>query len=184
MITFVATAFQEKHDAHVFIGSMLCQKNPNWKAIIYANGHNQYISSLIANINDDRLMYKFSQDNSGYWGCFNRIKALDIVDTKYVVQTSIQDYYTPNAIDEILKHDEDLIYWNCLHNHYNHELLDTQLKLDYIDWGSFAIKKSLDAKINNPTNFASDGLFIEELINEKGENLSTRKINKILTIHN
>ena len=182
MITFVATAFQEKHDAHVFIGSMLCQKNPNWKAIIYANGHNQYISSLIANINDDRLMYKFSQDNSGYWGCYNRIKALDIVDTKYVVQTSIQDYYTPNAVNEILKSNASLTYWNAIHNHFDFEVLDTQPVMGKIDWGCFSVETELQKNnIKAPTSSCADGVFIDELV---AKLVPIAKINKILTIHN
>lgn len=181
MVTFIATTFEEKNDAHVFLGSMLCQKNPNWKAIVYANGHNQYISSLISNLQDDRITYKFSLENSGYWGCYNRIKALEHVDTKYVVQTSIQDYYLPNMVEELLKRDEDLVYWNCLHNHFNHELLDTKLELDHIDWGSFAIKTCLDAKINHPQSFGADGLFIREVV---ARGVSTHKIEKTLTIHN
>jgi hypothetical protein len=182
MITFIATAFEEKHDAHVFIGSMLCQKNPNWKAIIYANGHNQYISNLISEINDERLIYRFSIENTGYWGCFNRIKALEEVDTEYVVQTSIQDYYTPNAVEEILTRDEDLIYWNCLHNHFGHNVLETKLELNHIDWGCFAIKSSSQFnKINNPTSFGADGLFIEQA---KNGGITNCKIDKILTCHN
>ena len=182
MITFIATAFEEKYDAHVFIGSMLCQKNPNWKAIIYANGHNQYISSLIANINDDRLNYRFSLENTGYWGCLNRIKALEEVNTEYVVQTSIQDYYTPNAVQEILKCDAELIHWNAIHNHFNHEVLNTQPIMGKIDWGCFAVKTELQRNnINAPKSDLADGIFIDELVRK---NITISKINKILTIHN
>lgn len=182
MITFIATAFEEKYDAHVFIGSMLCQKNPNWNAIIYSNGNNAYIKNLIESINDNRIIYKFSEENTGYWGCFNRIKALEEVNTEYVVQTSIQDYYTPNAVDEILSRSEDLIYWDCLHNHFGHNVLETKLQINHIDWGCFAIRNNLkENKINNPKSFGADGLFVEEAIKS---NISTIKVNKILTCHN
>lgn len=182
MITFVATAFEEKYDAHVFIGSMLCQKNANWNAIIYANGNNAYIKNLIESINDHRIIYKFSEENTGYWGCFNRIKALDLVNTEYVVQTSIQDYYTPNAVSEILTCNADLIHWNGLHNHFNYNILDTQPVMGKIDWGCFAVKTNLQRNnINAPKSDMADGIFIDELVSKQ---VSIGKINKILTIHN
>ena len=183
MVTFVATAFEEKYDAHVFIGSLLCQKNPNWRAIIYANGHNQYISSLIGNIPDERITYRFSMENTGYWGCFNRIKALEEVNTEYVVQSSIQDYYLPNAVGEILSDNEDLIFWNSLHNHFDWELLNTKLKISHIDWGCFAIKTEIAKRvgIKKATESYSDGQFVEDCLLLSP---TLRKIHKTLTIHN
>jgi hypothetical protein len=183
MITFVATAFEEKYESMAFIGSMLAQKDQRWKAIIYGNKHSVEIDNILQLINDSRITYKVSETNTGFWGCYNRIEALNnLVDTEYIVQTSIQDYYLPNAVSEILKRNEDFIYWNALHNHFEWEKLDAFVKIGSIDWGCFAVKteiaKNIGIKI--PEKPYADGAFAESC---NGKCTFT-KIDKTLTIHN
>ena len=105
MITFIAPTYNEIIEPYLFISSMKLQKNDNWRAIIYSNGTNPNCRKIVEDFNDPRIIYKESPENTGFWGCYNRIDALyNIVDTEYVCQTSIQDYFTPNAVDEILSH--------------------------------------------------------------------------------
>lgn len=137
MITFIATTYREKYAPHVFIGSMLCQTNPNWKAIIYHNGANPVLEKLVASFNDSRLTYRETLFDTGCWGCRNRIDALHhIVDSPYVVQTSIQDYWAPNAVAEILDHaPADFIYFNSTHHSFGYQILDAEPVISRIDWG-------------------------------------------------
>src|SRR4051812_5913354 len=105
MVTFIAPAFNEKSEAYIFIGAMLCQSNPNWKAIIYHNGPNKWLRYFVDSFADPRFIYKESETNTGAWGTYNRIDALNnLVDTEYIVQTSIQDYWLPNAVETIAEH--------------------------------------------------------------------------------
>lgn len=190
MVTFIATCFNEYNYVYGFISSLLCQTNENWKCIIYQNGKNDEIRHLIQSFNDKRIKYLETEENNGYWGCFNRIDALNNhIDTELVIQTSIQDYYIKTTVDEILNtftiYKSDIIYFDCLHNHFNYDILYTQLQCGRIDWGCFAIKTSLAKKIgiNHPKEFTADGLFIEDC-KRLTPNLSSIKINKILHIHN
>jgi hypothetical protein len=187
MITFVAVCYNEVDSVYGFISSMRCQTNPNWKLIIYQNGKNSNISHIVKLFEDSRIKYIESDINTGYWGCYNRIHALnELVDTEYIIQTSIQDYYIPTTVDEILKHkDIDIIYFNCIHNHISFDVLNTELELGKIDWGCFAIKTQIakSVGINYPMETTADGLFIQDCL-KSGLINTTRKINKILTIHN
>lgn len=184
MVTFVATAFEEKYESMALIGSLLAQKDLRWKLIIYGNKHSEEIYNICQLINDSRITYKVAETNTGFWGCYNRRDAVyNMVDTEYVVQTSIQDYYLPNTVLEILSANEDLIYWNTLHNHFDWELLNTKLKINHIDWGCFAIKTELAKKveIRIPNQAHADGQFVEDSLLAKP---TLRKIEKTLTIHN
>src|SRR5262252_8011351 len=114
MVTFVAPAFNEKYACYNFIGSMLNQQSPDWKAIIYHNGPNNWLKYFVSSFQDPRLVYKESATNNGAWGTYIRIDALNnMVDTEFIVQTSIQDYWLPNAVEQIIANkDNDFIYWN------------------------------------------------------------------------
>ena len=186
MITFISTAYKETIDAYCFISSLLLQNNNNWKCIIVCDGYNEYINKICLHFNDSRITFTYSPDITGYWGHYNRKKSLNLVETEWVIQTSIQDYFTPNAVNEIYNNVDkyDLIYYNSLHNHFDYDILDTELRIGKIDWGNFCIKTDIAKKIgiNYPQSNICDGIFIEECLRYPG--LKINKINKILTIHN
>lgn len=185
MITFISTTHNEKIEPYLFISSLLLQTDDNWKAIIYSNGVNPNCEAIVKQFNDPRIIYKESQTNTGFWGCYNRIDALmNLVDTDLVCQTSIQDYFTPNAVSEILKNKNfDFIYWNSLHNHFNWNILSAEPIKDKIDWGNFAIKTKIAKAvgINQPEYSGGDYIFVRDSL----PHIETKiKINKILTVHN
>jgi len=187
MVTFIATTYNEKYDPYMFISSLLTQKESSWNAIIYSNGHNPNCKNIVEIFGDPRIKYLESETNRGAWGCYNRIDALyNHVVTKYVCQTSIQDYFTPNAVAEMLSDkDKDFVYWNSLHNHLDWNLLDSKLERGKIDWGNFMIKTEIAKKvnINQPNDFAADWFFINDCLHS-GLITNIKKINKTLTIHN
>lgn len=188
MVTFIAPAFNERIESYIFIGAMLCQQDTNWKAIIYHNGPNKWLRYFVDSFADKRLTYRESPVNSGAWGTFNRIDAINNwVDTEYVVQTSIQDYWFPNAVKCIGEHqDMDFIYWNSINHLTGYErLLDCEPIINRIDWGNFAIKTEIARKvgINKPEEFTADGLFVTDCVNS-GLIHRQLKLNQILTIHN
>jgi hypothetical protein len=187
MLTFVATCHSETFEVDMFCNSLLLQKDGRWNCVVFCNGENREIATRMQRYyqQDERFSYVESVSDSGYWGCFNRITALNFVNSEYIVNTSIQDYYTPNAVGEILSHaGRDVIYWDCLHNHHNWNVLHTRLEVSNIDWGCFAVKTEIAKAvgINNPTSCAADGLFVTDIINVGYGN--HHKIGKILTVHN
>ena len=206
MVTFIEPSFEEEFDPYVFIGSMLCQKNENWKAIIYNNGPNPWLrqaiseaerpktryvpwlKTVIETVNDPRFIYRESPENRGGWGCYNRQDALDnMVDTEYVVQTSIQDYWLPNAVENILAHNgKDFIYWDSINHLASYDkVLHAIPRMAYIDWGNFAVKTSIAKAvgIQHPEAFNADWFFVKDCI-ASGLIKQPVKLNKILTIHN
>lgn len=186
MITFLATAYKETIDAYQFISCLILQKNPKWRCIIHCDEKNSYIEESIKFFNDERISVVSNETPTGVWGHFNRQKTLNDVNTEYIIQTSIQDYYTPNSVEVLLNElgNCDMVIFNCIHNHFNYNVLDSQPVRDRVDWGSFVIKTDIAKKvgINHPLKTNCDGLFVEECV--KYPNIRIKKINKILTVHN
>jgi hypothetical protein len=131
MITFIATSYNETYDVYMFISSLKLQRNSNWKCIIYNDGPNDFIKNVVHEFNDDRISYYESPKPMGSWGHYSRQSALNYVDTEFLIQTSIQDYYIPTSVDEILNAGRlsDLILFDCLHNHLNYNILHSLPKI-------------------------------------------------------
>lgn len=187
MITFIATAYKEKEQCFSFISSLLCQTDSRWKCIIYCDEYNSYIEYACSIFNDSRIEIVYNEIASGFWGHNNRKYALDnLVDSEFIIQTSIQDYFIPITVNEILsvKDQYDFIYYESLHNHKNYDILNCIPIVNNIDWGNFAIRTNIAKKvgIHNIESSTCDGLFVESCM--KYPFLRVHKINKILTIHN
>lgn len=185
MITFVATAYKERNEVFIFINSLLLQTNPNWNLIIYCDEQNDFIENYVNSIKDDRIKLLKNNQPIGYWGHYNRIEALNYVNTEFVIQTSIQDYYIPTTVNELITVSSyDFVYYNTIHNHLNYNILNSELIRCKIDWGSFMVRTRIakEVGIKYPQSSICDGLYVEDLI--KYKNIKIYKINKILTIHN
>jgi hypothetical protein len=185
MITFIATAYKETTESIIFINSLLLQTNSDWKLVIYCDEYNEYINNYVKYLNDSRIKIMVNDQSKGYWGHYNRIEALNHVDTEFVLQTSIQDYYIPTTVQEVFNYRfYDFIYFNLIHNKFNYNVLNTELVRCKIDWGSFIVKTKIakEVGIKYPQSPHCDGIYVEDLI--KYNNIKIIKINKILTVHN
>ncbi len=197
ILTLVAPAFQEKSYNMAFVDSMFNQtKSDKWKAICIHNGYpdaNGDYSFKAIRINpEDNIKLKWSKENTGRYGCINRQQAITECDTEYILQTSVQDYWLPNAMEYIIKaierYNPDLIIWDSI----NHlvgpcKVLESKLEWAKIDWGNFAIRTEIAKKvgINHGDQYCADWLFIQDVLNSGL--LDEKKILKlpyILTIHN
>lgn len=186
MITFIATSYKETYDAYMFISSLKLQTNNNWRCIIFNDGPNEFIKKVVDEFNDDRITYYESDVPMGSWGHYSRQTALNYVDTEFLIQTSIQDYYIPTTVEDILNVSisNDLILFNCLHNHFNYGILNSLPKINRVDWGCHAIRTSVakNVGIQQPESSVCDGIFVENCLKYPG--LRYHKIEKILTTHN
>jgi len=184
-VTFIVICYKEYWEAYMFIGMMLCQTNPNWKIIIWHDGPNPELKKVVESFVDDRIKYIENDTNLGAWGAYNRKKALEIVDTKYVIQTTIQEYYVPITVDTILQHDIDFIYWNVIHHSANYFVLNSYPKVNFIDWSNFVIKTEIARKvnINHPEEYCGDGMFVEDCF-KSGLITTQYKLPIILNIKN
>jgi hypothetical protein len=196
MITFVAAAYKEKYDPYLFISAMLLQTDPRWKCLIYCDQPNTYVNKAVRHFKDDRITVVSNKKPKGFWGHYNRKHALEeLVDTEFIIQASIQDYYIPITVQEILENfnNKDLVFFNCIHNHKtvysDHKsysrVQDTILLARRIDWSSYAVRTNIAKKIgiNNPESDICDGIFAEECA-RKIPPERIMKIHKPLVVHN
>lgn len=182
MITFILPAFGEKY--YPAIQSLLCQTNPNWKAIVYHNGFNAVMRDQVINL-DPRITYRESDTNTGMWGTLNRILALEEVTTDYVIQSSIQDYWVPWAVQTILSSNASLIYFNSINHLIGPQVLDCELQGGRVDWGNVAVRTPIAkaAGIPQPEAFAADWHTFEKILADNPY-MTIEKISQVLTIHN
>lgn len=189
MITFVATSFNEEQHNAPLIDSLLAQKDKNWKAIIYNNGKNTEMKEWVEGFEDSRVVYKESETNTGQWGTLNRQDAVtNLVNTSHIINTSIQDYYLPNAVEEInkaLENKSDFVHWQAINHLFRYQILNGEIAWGHIDWGQFCVKTEYLKKIGivHADNFSSDWHTIHALITS-GLVKKVQKIDKILTVHN
>lgn len=190
LVTFVATAHFEEPWNTPFIDSIRSQKDPNWKTIIYHNGHNNSLRDRIGFLMDDRITYLESEADEGNWGTANRQRAIDICNTPWIVQTSIQDYWLPEAVgyinNAIEKNKAEIIYWNSINHVVGPCLvLDGQLAWSKCDWGQFALRTPIAQKVGIKRGdvYCGDWAFVSEVLSS-GLIKQTVKINGVLTCHN
>lgn len=186
IVTFVVISYKEQWDPYMFMGMLKCLKNPRWKVIIWHDGPNDELKQIIESFGDERVTYIQNEENRGSWGCYNRIAALDMVDTEFVIQTTIQEYYLPILVDDIEANGyADLIYWPCIHHSFGYNILNAEPVRGRMDWGNFALRTHIARKvgINYPTAYMADGLFIEDVM-KSGLVKKQVKLPRILNIKN
>lgn len=190
LITFIATAFNEPAHQCLFVDAMRNQTDKNFEAIVYHNGHSSLLSAYIDGI--EEIEYEESDINTGMWGTVNRQTAIEECNTGYIIQTSVQDYWLPQAVEYINKllseQKPDILLWNSI----NHlvgpcQVLDAQLAWSKVDWGNFAIRTDIAKKvgIQHGDKYTADWLFIQDVMNSGLVDQSKIiKCQGIFTIHN
>jgi glycosyltransferase involved in cell wall biosynthesis len=177
-ITFILTRHNESMVNMPCIDSIRAQKNPLWKMIVFNNGKSPDPLSY----DDSRITYIESDRDTGAWGTANRQYAIDhLVDTPYIVNTSVQDYYLPCTVDlinEYAAQGVDLIHWQAINHLFRYSVLNGEIAWGQVDWGQFAIKTNII-----PSEFCSDWFTLQACL-QSGLVNNIHKIDKILTIHN
>jgi hypothetical protein len=186
IVTFVGITYHEEWDPYMFIGMLKCMKNPNWKAIIWHDGPNERTKSIVESFQDDRIQYIENKENRGGWGAYNRHDAIQIIDTEFIIQTTVQEYYLPITVDVIEENkNNDLIYWPCIHHSFEYNIINPEPVRGRMDWSNFALKAHIARKVgvNYPDAYMGDGLFIEDCM-ASGLVKKKIKLGKILNIKN
>lgn len=187
-LTIVATAFNEPYYNRAFTTSIVNQTCKEFNAVVWNNGP----ASIPDGVVDNGILYRSSDTNTGNYGCTNRQQAINECDTEYILQTSVQDYWLPQAMEYIIKTinrtDADIIIWNSI----NHlvgpcKVLESDLQWSKIDWGNFCIKTDIAKKvgINHPEQYCADWFFVKDVL-ESGllDQSKILKLPYVLTIHN
>lgn len=135
----------------------------------------------------DNRITQINNEKTGFWGHYDRIKSLSLVDTDYIIQSSIQDFFFPKLVEELylaLSHPEpDMVLWNSMNHLYQeNSILFAEPERLKTDWGNMCVRTGLarEVGINHPERDICDGLFAEEVA---AKSSIIKKINKVLTIH-
>jgi len=196
LLTFIAPAHNEPDYDRAFVTSMLAQICQDFHAIVFHNGPDKTFMSFWIQeqnvgwdeVHGDHIQFKQSGIDSGNWGTSNRQIAITECTTEYIIQTSISDYWLPQAVEYILKGLEtkpDILVWNSV----NHlvgpcRVLDAQLAWSKLDWGNFAIKTEIAKQVPiRQTEYCADWLFVKDCI-DRGLIKTAKKLDALLTIHN
>jgi len=185
IVTFVATAHMEDRWHRSFIQSMKVQTDQSFWAEVIHNGPMDDTWYT-----DGNIEVWDSEVNTGNWGTANRQTAIDECTTEYIIQTSVQDYWLPQAVEyinKVLKEQQpDILIFNSI-NHLVGPcmVLDAALEWSKVDWGNFAIRTDIAKKvgINYPSQYCADWLFIKDCI-DSGLLKTVLKLDRVLTIHN
>lgn len=189
-LSICATAFQEPYYKQAFISSMLSQTvQRGWSATVFHNGPNPELRESMKTISNPT--YRESETNTGQWGTVNRQTMIDECTTDYILQTSVQDYWLPQAMEYILQgleREPDILIFNSI----NHlvapcQVLDSSLAWSKCDWGNVVLKSSIAkaVKIRTGDVYCGDWAYFSDILGTGLVDVKkVLKLNAILTIHN
>ena len=122
MLTIVAVTYNHVESLKCFINSIKNQTNGNWTLVIIHDGPNPSLKEELINENylNDKITFIEHPTRTSNYGHLLRKWSLDNIElSEKVLLTNADNYYTPNLVEEVLKHDEDFIYFNVVHSHKN-----------------------------------------------------------------
>jgi glycosyltransferase involved in cell wall biosynthesis len=193
MITIIAVTYNHVESLKCFINSIKNQTNDNWNLVIVHDGPNPSLKEELKNENylNDKVSFIEHPVRTNNYGHLLRRWSLDNVElSERVLLTNADNYYTPNLIEEVLKYDEDFIYFNVIHSHKNksnhnkssYGFMNTDLVSSKIDMGCVVIKSEIAKKVGfNSISYGADWDYFEDVLKT---NPSILKIDKVLFVHN
>ena len=188
-VDFIIPTYNRYDQLKSMLYSLIAQYDPHWSAqVIIDDTSNDNIISIIKYINDSRISYTLTGQRYNDWGHTPREIGKQQSTSQYVIMTGDDNYYTPNAVQEIKSSARDhnmpsLIYWDMIHSHFNYKLLESKLLFGQIDMGAFATRRDIAQKIKLNNTYTADGWFIHDL-NTLFSNENKIKIDKVLFVHN
>jgi GT2 family glycosyltransferase len=186
-VEFIVPTFDRIHPLKCMLESLMAQTNPNWCAtVVIDNSEKEAYCYAFTEDYYPKVRFIFSGKRYNDWGHTPREIGKQQSEADYIILTNDDNYYTPNFVDELMKAAVDkpgIIYWDMVHSYYNYSHFKCKPFYNQIDMGAFATRRDMAQSVHMKTDFAADGLFINELI-EKYPQEKIVKINKILFIHN
>lgn len=173
-----------------FVYDLKCQTNQeDWTSLIYHDGY-RYGTNYDDFFMDGKVKYIEVDPPKGAYGNYNKLAALDEIDSEYVYFCNIDNQYFPilvqTAKEEIDKDPSiDILAWPIVARIARgfYEPLYPEPAVNSIDYCSFIIRTSVARKVgfSLPTWSGQDGLLISEAV-RAGAKFET--IRAFLATHN
>jgi hypothetical protein len=188
IIEFIIPTYNRKNELSSMLSSLCAQKSSNWKALVVIDDNIKHLETenIISFFKDERISFIYCDKQYNDFGHTPREIGKQKSTADYIIMTGDDNYYVPSFISElnILINDKPgLIYWDMIHNQYNYEHFKCELMFNYIDIGSFAVRRDLAQQIELGKISPSDGVYIQDFC-KKFPDEKKEKINKILFVHN
>ena len=193
LVEFILPTFDRIDPLRVCLSSLKAQTNPDWMATVVIDdngyfGHENAIN-IIRELNATgipKIQYFLSGKRYNDWGHTPRELGKQASTANYICMGGDDNYYTPNFVEELYKATGDkpgMVYWDMVHSHYDYSYFKCSPNFNQIDMGAFATRVDLAQQIPLGTEYAADGLFIEEF-KKRFPYEEIVKIDKVLFIHN
>jgi len=139
-----------------------------------------------------RIKLYHSKDREGNYGHPNRKAMLEKIQCKpddFILMTNDDNYYIPDFVKRVLEgatKTVGIIYWDMLHNYYNYDVLNTEIAVNKIDMGAFAVRADIAKAVGfNSMKFEADGIYAVECLRYcESKGLRSIKIKGVLFVHN
>jgi glycosyltransferase involved in cell wall biosynthesis len=193
ILDIIAVTYEQTDILKCFINSIKSQTNNNWRLFLVHDGKNQELRlDLEKNgyLSDNVIFIEYPERTMNYGHKLRKWALEELVTNEYVLITNGDNYYTPNMVDEVLKKNEDLIYFDLVHSHSNilnhnkstYGYMNCELKISNIDMGCVVVKSNVAKSIGfNSIGYAADWDYFNDILKI---NPSIVKIDKILFVHN
>jgi hypothetical protein len=192
-IHIIITVYQRIIPLKRLIYEILLQTNQDWTMHIIHDGPAfKSVSNFITSLKDPRITFEVTPQANGKYGFPNRDIMLQKIKGEpgdYILFTNDDNQYLQVALEYFLRQCNEkvgFVYCNCIHNYFRYDVLISQIKVRYIDIGSFIVRLDVAKKVGF-SSYAecADGTYAEECAAEcKKRGLMIIKINKALFIHN
>lgn len=186
-VEFIFPTLNRDKELRSALASILAQTNANWKVNVVVDSPTIGIADdIVKDINDERVYITHLDKRYSDWGHTPREYGKQMCTAEYVIMGGDDSYYTPNFVEELTNYmtrGDDFIYWDMVHSHYNYQYFKCLPAYNQIDIGAFAVKTELAKQIPLGTQYAADGLYVENF-KHMFPNAKMSKINKVLYVHN
>jgi hypothetical protein len=192
-IHVIVTVFQKTLPLARLIYDFLGQSNPNWTmSIIHDGPAPNGMQKMVESFNDTRLSFRMTPQVNGKWGFPNRKMMVQEIEgdlNDFLLITNDDNEYLQPFIDLFSNQcqaDVGMVYCNTIHSYMGYEILQTQMRVMYIDMGSFITRLDVAKTVGfNHEHEQADGVFAEECAAEcSRRGLRIVQINKALFVHN
>ena len=192
----IVVAYRRAIPLRIMIDSFLLQTNPRWTLhVIHDGPMPQDIKDVVdlPQYKDYRISFSETAEVNGHWGHPNRkfmLGQIPLNHHDFVLITNDDNYYVPKFVEYFLaegnKEDVGFVYCDTVHSYYQYNVLNTVVKENQIDMGSFMVKLDVARHIGfNHIHLSADGLYAEECANYcRLRRLKVVYIPKPIFIHN
>jgi hypothetical protein len=193
----ICVAYQRAIPLRILIDSFKVQTNPCWILYIIHDGPAPEDVKEVVSLykNDPRIFFSETPTRLGKYGHPNRdamLKRLALNHRDFVLITNDDNYYVPVFVEMMMKYGHSpanpvgMVYCDTVHSYFQYNVLQSQVKKDHIDMGSFIVRVDIAKKIGfKSMELNGDGAYAEECANFCTRiRLKINYIQKPLFVHN